>query len=212
MWLGDDNVMLNGHGRIWAKREGSRKEPRWVVKKGLSGTLTPGTRVFGIHCGWSAGPLQPIVSIVPCCVEEVRMELVVEEGHCSRRSAADTETLLWGHWGIVVGTVGLSVSLRLLCARPSFNHCSWKISLPLATCPQLPLQHGHSLIPTHPQSSPFSFYSQINTIFPKEYIAANKIPIQKYEICLLWLLLRHPDNSVELNLNQVPPAFLSEQI
>lgn len=44
-----------------------------------------------------AMPLQPIGSIVPCCVEGVIMELEGEKGHCSVQSCGDTETPLWGH-------------------------------------------------------------------------------------------------------------------
>lgn len=40
-------------------------------------------------------PLQPIGSIVPCCVEGVIMEVEGERGHCSGQSSGDTETLLW---------------------------------------------------------------------------------------------------------------------
>lgn len=79
------------------------------------------------------------------------MELEGEQGHCSGQSSVDTETLLQGHRVIIVGTVELSVSLRLFSARISFNHRSWTHThahARVCVCVQvLSLQHrcGHHL-------------------------------------------------------------------
>lgn len=144
-----------------------------------------------------AMPLQPIGSIVPCCVEGVIMELEGEQGHCSMQSCGDTETPSWGHWGGVVGTVGLSVSLRLVCARASLSRCSWTIGLPPSTCLQLLLQHGCFLIPAHPPSVHTSFcylHSVLNTMNccqPNCKHAHTKTPLfwNVKPLCLLWPLV-----------------------
>lgn len=120
---------LNGPDRF-SEREGNHREHRRVVMGVCPALGCRGRRPLASTVGDFAMPLQPIGSIVLRCVEGVRMPLEGEQGHCSRRSSGDTETLLWGHWGDVVGTVGLSVSLSLFCARASLSHRSWTISIP----------------------------------------------------------------------------------
>lgn len=141
---------LNGPGRFWAEREGIHGAQR---RAGMGVSPAFRRRERGLSASTAGGfamPLRPIGSIVPCCAEGVRMELEGERGHCSGQGSGDTESLLWGHWGGVVGTVEPSVPLRLLCARAGLSYCSWTISLPPSTCPpHLSLQHRYSLIPPH---------------------------------------------------------------
>lgn len=84
---------LNGRDRF-SEREGNHREHRRAVMGVYPALGCRGRRLLASTVGDFAMPLQPIGSIVLRCVEGVRMPLKGEQGHCSERSAGDTETLL----------------------------------------------------------------------------------------------------------------------
>lgn len=79
------------------EREGSHVEQRRVVTGVSPAFRCRESGPLASAVGSSGMPLQPIGSIVPCCVEGVIMEVEVERDHCSGKGSGGTETLLWGH-------------------------------------------------------------------------------------------------------------------
>lgn len=80
-------------------------------------------------------PLQPIVSIVPCCVEGVIMEVQGERDYCSGLGALRvfygvTKAVLYGDSKAALLGHRAQCALRLLRARAGPSCCSWTIRPP----------------------------------------------------------------------------------